>query len=149
VFGGQYLWVEGVVAAVHGEVGKNPGALPAAARQYQAAERQVIGEWMSKVRTLFEAGRVAVWGAGAKGVTFVNLVDPARRWLDCVVDLNPNKQGHFIPGTGHPIVGYRELVARRVAAAILMNPNYRDENQRLLSGAGIQIEMIDPGSITL
>ena len=145
VFGGQYLWAEGVVASPVGEAVRNPGALPTAARQYRAAERQVISDWTAKVRTLSEMGKVAVWGAGAKGVTFVNLVDPGRQWLDCVVDLNPNKQGHFVAGTGHAIVGYRELAPRGVAAAILMNPNYRGENRRLLEEAGITLELVEPG----
>jgi hypothetical protein len=60
------------------------------------------------------------------------------------VDLNPNKQGHFIAGSGHPIVSYQELMPRGVATAILMNPNYGDENRLLLRDAGIQIDLIEP-----
>jgi hypothetical protein len=59
------------------------------------------------------------------------------------VDLNPNKQGRFIPGTGHPIVQPTDLPARQVKNAILMNPNYRLENLQLLDKAGIELNLID------
>ena len=62
--------------------------------------------------------------------------------FDCVVDLNPNKQCGFLPGTGHPIVDFRSLPARGVKAAIIMNPNYIKENQALLCEAGIELELI-------
>ncbi len=86
--------------------------------------------------------KVALWGAGAKGVTFANLVEPRQKWIDCVVDLNPQKQGRFIPGTGHPITSYKELGRRGVTTAILMDPNYRDENLLLLQQANLDIHLI-------
>jgi SAM-dependent methyltransferase len=144
VFGGQYLWIEGRPLRSGSKIGRNPGDLPVLARQYGAAEERIITTWKSTVQSLLRAGKVAVWGAGAKGTTFVNLIDPNRTWLDCVVDLNPNKQGHFIAGSGHPIVSYQELMPRGVATAILMNPNYGDENRLLLRDAGIQIDLIEP-----
>jgi hypothetical protein len=88
------------------------------------------------------AGRVAIWGAGAKGVTFAGLVDPEAELIDCVVDLNPRKQGCFIPGTGHPIVGPDELASRGVSTAVLMNPNYRRENEAILSRLGLNLELV-------
>ena len=84
----------------------------------------------------------ALWGAGAKGVTFANLIDGSRELIDCVVDLNPLKQGHYLPGTGHPIVSHQALTARGVSTAILMNPNYREENLALIREAGLDVELI-------
>ena len=75
-------------------------------------------------------------------MTFANLIDPARALVDCVVDLNPQKQGAFVAGTGHPIVDYRALGSRGVTTAIVMNPNYLDENRRLLREAGLAVELI-------
>jgi hypothetical protein len=76
-------------------------------------------------------------------VTLANLIDPERHWIACVVDLNPQKQGHYIPGTGHPIVGYQEMIRYRVKTAILMNPNYLQENLALLEGDHLDIQLID------
>jgi hypothetical protein len=86
---------------------------------------------------------VALWGAGAKGVTFANLLDPNCELLDCLVDLNPAKQGCFVPGTGHPIVRHDELDARGVRTALAMNPNYTPENVELLRSVGSRAELID------
>ena len=87
-------------------------------------------------------GKVAAWGAGAKGVTFANLADPQCDLLDCLIDLNPAKQGRFVPGTGHPIVDPASAAARGVRAALLMNPNYEHENARLVAAGGLPIELI-------
>ena len=85
--------------------------------------------------------RVAVWGAGAKGATFLNMIDPNCELIEFAVDITPEKQGKFIPGTGHPIVSYESL--RYVDVVILMNPNYREECQKLLDDAGIKTRLVD------
>ena len=84
---------------------------------------------------------MAVWGAGAKGATFCNLVDPQARLIWLVVDLTPEKQGKYIPGTGHRIYPYTEL--RDDDVVILMNPNYHEECQQLLDDAGIKARLVD------
>jgi SAM-dependent methyltransferase len=143
VFGGQYLWLEGRPdGSVEREITRDSGELPALARQCGAAEARMIAVWKQRVASLAGKGRVAAWGAGAKGVTFLNLVDPARQWLECVVDLNPNKQGCFVAGTGHPIVSYKELIPLEISTAIVMNHNYLEESRRLLQRAGISVELV-------
>ena len=142
VFGGQYLWLEASLSHVY-------EALPMAqntkqlAIAYAADEQKLREAWLERLRDLGQSGKVALWGAGAKGATFANLVDPNCTLIDCLVDLNPNKQGRFSPGTGHPIVQPADLPARQVQNAILMNPNYRLENLQLLDKAGIGLNLID------
>ena len=148
VFGGQYLWLEAGLADVSdvsdvSDVTVDAGGVPELAKRYAEEEARLCDEWRLRFVSLHGAGPVAVWGAGAKGTTFVHLVDPTRNMIDCVVDLNPNKQGKFVPGTGHPIVDMKELSMRGVRAAVLMNPNYREENERLLAAAGITVQLID------
>lgn len=145
VFGGQYLFLEATPLGKETAPGiaVDPGETPELARAFTMAEAERLTGWTSLVRDRAKAGKVAIWGAGAKGVTFANLIDPSREFLDCVVDLNPNKQGRFLPGTGHPIVGFESLSARGVRAALLMNPNYRAENEALLRGAGLDVELVD------
>ena len=71
------------------------------------------------------------------------LVAPDGTLLACLVDVNPNKQGGFLPGTGHPIVAPSALRDRGVRHALLMNPNYRAESQALLDAQGSEVELID------
>ena len=72
-----------------------------------------------------------------------NLIDTEREWIACVVDLTPGNQGHYIPGTGHPIVAHQELAKYGVKTAILMNPYYREENLALLQESYLNVKLID------
>jgi 2-polyprenyl-3-methyl-5-hydroxy-6-metoxy-1,4-benzoquinol methylase len=142
VFDGQYLWLE----AGKGKAGKpcfDAGSVPILAEEFARAEAHLISLWQAKIRELSPDGKVAIWGAGAKGVTFANLVDPCCEFIDCIVDLNPNKIGNYIPGTGHPIISHKELGRRDVTDVILMNPNYRDENLALMKQEGLDIRLVE------
>jgi SAM-dependent methyltransferase len=142
-FGGQYLWVEARVTSQPQAEELRPGKTPELARRFAREEARLVEQLKG---SLSGAPRTAIWGAGAKGVTFANLADPTCTLVDCIVDLNPHKQGHFMPGTGHAIVAPEALKERGVKRAILMNPNYRDENQRLLAELGLDIALDDPFS---
>lgn len=144
VFGGQYLWLEATLSIEEPAlVNRKPGLIPNLVKKFALSEhklKEVLGD---RLQVLAAKGKIALWGAGAKGVTLANLVDPGRQWIVCVVDLNPNKQGHYLPGTGHPIVGYQELAKYGVETAILMNPNYREENLALLQESSLNVKLID------
>ena len=141
-FGGQYLWLEARVADID-EALPVTGETVRLAMAYAAEEQKLREARLARLRALRQNGKVALWGAGAKGATFANLVDPDCILIDCIVDLNPNKQGRFIPGTGHPIIAPPDLPSRGVCCAVLMNPNYRQENLQLLAEVGIELNLID------
>jgi SAM-dependent methyltransferase len=143
VFSGQYLWLEAFIPGIWPEITKGPGSLPQLAQDFALAESALRRSWSLKIQKLAEKGRVALWGAAAKGTTFANLIDPDRKWITCIVDLNPNKQGRFIAGAGHTIISYHELLRYGVTTVIVMNPNYRQENIALLKNDNINIEVID------
>lgn len=145
VFRGQYLWVEAEAVPEAGGLppGRSAGSLPAQAEEFGAADRLLVGRWRSQVERLAAAGGVALWGAGAKGVTFANLVDPDRRLISCLVDIYPVKQGKYVPGTGHLIVAPAQLAGRKARAVLLMNPNYYGEVAAALSASSIEAELID------
>jgi len=149
VFGGQYLWLEadwsanGSRAAGSLAAAADPGALPGLADQFAAAEGAQLAAWTWETGRLRRAGRVALWGAGAKGVTFANLVDPDAQLIDCVVDLNPKKQGKFLPGTGHPLVAPSQLGDYGVSTALVLNSNYVDEIHHTLRALGSDVSVLD------
>jgi len=118
------------------------GALKPLLDAYSRAEARRISRTISAVRSRADAGGVAVWGAGAKGVTFLNLADPDGNNVSWVIDVNPNKQGKFIPGTAHPIVALGAMRDGRAASAIVMNPNYLDESRAMVASEGIDLELV-------
>jgi len=142
VFGGQYLWLEAGVAEDN-KVSLDVGIVHELAKLYSEEELRLLKAWRIRIVRLQELGPVAIWGAAAKGTTFAYLVDPKCNLVDCLVDLNPKKQGKFVPGTGHKIVGIDALASRGVKSAILMNPNYREENKNLLAVAESNVQLIE------
>jgi SAM-dependent methyltransferase len=133
VFDGQYQWI--AARSTDPDPGSPPGAADVLRwlDSYRAAEGRVLADW--RARLAAAAPPVAVWGAGAKGVTFLNLLDPEAHFIDCIVDVNPRKQGLFVPGTGHPIVAPEALGARGTRTVFLMNPNYEAEVRETLQQA--------------
>lgn len=143
IFGDQYLWLEATVCNENQSVSKSTGQIADLTRQFVESEEQLQTIWKEKLRSLKIQGNIAIWGAGAKGVTFANAIDPQHEWISCVVDLNPNKQGGYLPGTGHPIVSPQALADCAVKVAILMNPNYRGEIIELLNELNLEIELVE------
>lgn len=142
VFGGQYLWLEGRIAQIDKILPVDVEVISLASA-YSECEQRMKSKWLKALRDLSLDGRVSLWGAGAKGATFANLIDPECSVIECVVDINPRKQGKFIPGSGHPIVPPCDLTPRGVSSSVLMNPNYRREVSVLLEGAGVDVVLVE------
>ncbi|RKP47234.1 methyltransferase domain-containing protein [Cohnella endophytica] len=150
VFQGQYLWVEAELNHEYNRKPKgNAATIVPLANEYVRQEARIVNEWEHLVEASLSVGRLAVWGAGAKGVTFCNLFDKNREQIACVIDLNPQKQGGFIPGSGHPIVSPTELQSYSIRNVVLMNPNYREEIEKLLIDNQIQVNILAISEETL
>ncbi len=143
IFGGQYLWLEATIAPAQAEVTYQPNQTQVLAAKFAQVELATISALKTKIQSLTTQGNVALWGAGAKGVTLANLVDPDRKSIAAVIDLNPNKHDGYLPGTGHPIINYLDIDRYQIESAILMNPNYYQENIDLLQAANLELQLID------
>jgi hypothetical protein len=143
VFGGQYLWIEAHPARRTAAADYDAGQIVDLASRFARAEGTHTAALRARVQQLAADGPVAMWGAAAKGVTLANLVDPHRKLITCVVDLNPAKQGGRLPGTGHPIIAPLELPSWNIKTAVVTNPNYLDENERLLREASLDVRLVD------
>jgi hypothetical protein len=59
-----------------------------------------IESWQKRLERIKKTGqRAVVWGAGAKGVSFLNMLNNQEK-IEYVIDVNPRKQGMYIAGTG-------------------------------------------------
>ncbi len=144
VFDGQYLWGESTPAAD----AKSPAPAPAPdfvadVEAYKAHYADHLAKLRGTLERLKAKGPVALWGAGAKGVTVCNIADQDCALIDAIADVNPNKQGGFIAGTGHSIISPDELAARGIQSALVMNPNYRGEIEALLKQKNINIDLVE------
>jgi SAM-dependent methyltransferase len=143
-FGDQYLWVEARATGTSAAAIRLPQppadeveATLALADGFAELHRKTIASWAEQ---LAEAHRtrqhVALWGAGTKGATFLNVV-PGGADVHAVVDVNPRKHGRYIPGTGHEVVAPRALVDDPPDVVLVMNNVYEDEIRRSLAGLGL------------
>jgi hypothetical protein len=74
-------------------------------------------------------GPEAVWGGASKGTIFALLRERRGRPVQLVVDVNPAKQGKFLPATGIEVLSPDDAMARLPpgATVYVMNSNYLDE----------------------
>jgi SAM-dependent methyltransferase len=140
-FGGQYLWAEVTTAARTSHASQDGDGVPAVVHNFARHASSKCERWGRVLMGLLEKGPVALWGAGAKGVTFLNVVAGADaiRW---VVDVNPRKHGSFVPGTGQQIIAPEELPHDGDGAVVVMNPLYRAEISSRLRSVGFGGQVI-------
>jgi SAM-dependent methyltransferase len=74
-----------------------------------------------------EGRRVVGYGAPAKGNTLLNYCGIRRDFLDYTVDLNPHKQGRFLPGSHIPIRSPSAIREDRPDVVVILPWNLKDE----------------------
>lgn len=84
-------------------------------------------EKVSRYIDSLQGKKVVVWGAGAKGVTFLNRLSLGVDRVPFVIDINPKKQGCYIPGTVQMIKSPLVLKSENVDVVIGMNRAYEQE----------------------
>ena len=129
VYGGQYLTLEAGIQVAPDRTRSNEvlQTHTALTRSFSSRALEKINEWRHRLDRRAESlSRVAVWGSGSKAVAFLSAVSRDSA-VEYVVDINPMRRGHFMPRSGHEIVGPEDLVARPPDTVIIMNSIYRDE----------------------
>jgi SAM-dependent methyltransferase len=143
-FDDQYIWVE---ARVDGPVSSSD--LPkrpsdALYSSFGARFADKVAQWRRQIEESRSHGRhVVIWGAGAKGVMFLTLLKvTAGSGIDWVVDINPRKQGHFVPLMGQRIVAAECLLQNPPDLLVVMNPEYEGEIRETIKNIGICCEVM-------
>jgi len=79
-------------------------------RLIQEKSLQVKTDLLRELKVCKETGtKLAAYGAAAKGNTLLNYTGVTADLVEYVVDLNPHKQGNYLPGSRIPIVGLDHL----------------------------------------
>lgn len=117
LFGGQYLFVVADLATI---------------RIPQYDQRNSIDfpdDFLDNLLSSEHKDVAAIWGGGSKGVIFSLLRERHGRPVRTVIDINPSKQGKYLPLTGikisTPVEAKQDLV--KGTKVMVMNPNYADE----------------------
>jgi SAM-dependent methyltransferase len=93
-------------------------------RRVEADKRQIL----SFLIDLKQQGlRVVGYGAPAKGNTLLNYCGVRRDFIDYTCDLNPHKQGHFLPGSHIPIRSPDAIREDKPDVVLILPWNLKDE----------------------
>ncbi len=102
---------------------------------FQRATEVVKDDALAFLLEMRRAGKVvAAYGAAAKGNTLLNFAGVRPDLINFVVDLNPAKQGKFMPGSRIPIVGPEALDSVRTDFLVILPWNLRTEVAEQLAG---------------
>lgn len=138
VFGGQYLWAEAIASR---DV-RPAEPLSSNYEPLHKIRREFIERWAAEIAAAGKDGPVALWGAGAKGVSFAILADPEGRTIDHVIDVNPAKQGKYLPRSGLLVVPPEESAKRKTKTVFVMNPNYLEEIAATAREVGLNARLV-------
>ncbi len=120
LFGGQYLYVVAELSSLRPPLydGDDPVCFPSDfAKDLEVSADNKEGK------------KKVIWGGASKGVIFALLKARANQPVDAVIDINPSKQGKYLPGTGHLVQAPNEVLPALPGASTIyvMNSNYLAE----------------------
>ena len=141
----QYLMLEALLQeSPAGAVSKSAqeNDVMSLTRSFSAAVSQHIRGWQQLLEAWQKRNKkVVLWGGGSKAVAFLATVQCFSA-VDGVVDINPHKQGKYLPGSGHQVIAPESLVSVQPDIILVMNPVYMEEIRNQVVGLGIKCELL-------
>ncbi|MBT8565446.1 methyltransferase domain-containing protein [Polynucleobacter paneuropaeus] len=123
LFGGQYIYVVAELSSLR---------LP----QRDTADAISFPKDFSAIRSIADIhsdSPIVIWGGASKGVIFALLMTKLGIGVSTVIDINPAKQGHYLPGTGILVQSPEDALPLLKTGQDLyvMNSNYFEEIKKL------------------
>ncbi len=144
-FGGDYLGIEVRPARGGRPVRDTRSEVAAIARdvgRFGRAAEEMLTRWEARLDELRrEKRRVAAWGAGGRAITFFSQLHVGNE-IPCVADINPSRQGRFLPQTGQRVVAPELLREYRPDAVIITNPTFEAEIREQARSLGLASEFL-------
>jgi len=145
-YGTQFLSLEAKIADSANSatpIIEDLSSLSAAVERFSEQVQNRRQSWELRIAQWQADGRRAViWGGGAKAVGFLNMLKVTDA-IPYAVDINPTKQGRYLPGTGQRIVPPDFLKEFQPQIVVLMNPIYRQEVEDQLGRLGVIAEVLE------
>lgn len=103
------------------------------AKSVQERTQKVKLDLLDELSRAKDAGlRVAAYGAAAKGNTLLNFVGIGADVIEYVIDINPHKQGKYLPGSRIPVLSEEHLRNNPPDILLILPWNLADEIVRQL-----------------
>jgi len=143
--GGQYLFVDAITDPDTCESSSlfatTPAlSLPSEIASFSQRFNERLTFWNSRLDEFrHDQKRVVFWGSGGKGVSFLNLL-PTAGTIEFVAEINPAKQGKYVPGSAQKIVSPESLAEYQPDVVILSNALYEDEIRHQAQQLGLRCD---------
>ena len=119
LFGDQYIYIIADLSSLKNEI-----EVQIIQEFHTIKFEYKINQYKKIIDTL---NSIAIWGGAAKGLLFLNQIDPNANKIEYVIDINPAKQNRFIAKSGHKIFLPSILNLHPVSNIFVANENYFDE----------------------
>lgn len=121
LFGDQYLYVVANLESL-----QEPERCPEYNFNFPA-------DFMDKLQNHVSSEKTVIWGGASKGVIFALYKERSGQRIDYVIDINPSKQGKFLPSTGLLVQSPSEVLPELPSGVTIyvMNSNYMDEIKKM------------------
>jgi SAM-dependent methyltransferase len=138
----EYLGIEARPTAApsgYQPVSPNQNGLASTLTAFASELESARATWTQRAEALVADGRrIAIWGAGARAIGFLSLVPAAVQAVAAAVDINPLRQGCYLPRTAVPVVSPEHLVEAPVDLVLISNPTYASEITEQARSLGIR-----------
>jgi SAM-dependent methyltransferase len=110
--------------------------------QFSTVVQTTCEEWSRRLKSLTARySRIALWGAGARAISFLTLFSTFES-LRAVVDINPARQGKFLPKSGLEVLAPETLLQLRPELILISNPTYAAEIQMQARQLGLTCDFM-------
>jgi SAM-dependent methyltransferase len=145
-FDNQYVLIEARPVAVTSskvhELEETPEEMTRYVESFYADYSKKLNYWKDFLYQINKDGkRTVVWGSGSKCVSFLTTIG-AKDEIEYVIDINPYRQGKFIPGIGKKIMPPDFVRQYDPDLVIVVNPVYHDEISGMLDDMKADTEVI-------
>ena len=141
--GDQYIYVEVIPTRIPTDFScELPNKFSDHVHQFSLTFKERRDWWVQKLDTCRERGqRVICWGSGGKGVSFLSSL-PNNNVIQSVVDINPDRQNHYMPSGSQPIVGPETLTEQKPDVVVVTNRLYQQEIMKTLADMNLNCELV-------
>jgi SAM-dependent methyltransferase len=141
----EYLGIEAMPAATCRADAENDERIDVLRRdveRFAATHRKKVAYWEERLQAhRASRHRIVLWGAGARAIHFLSLFGK-RDPIGGIVDINPHRQGLFLPGTGLRVMAPQDLKGTAPEAILVTNPAFAQEIREQARGLGLTGELL-------
>jgi SAM-dependent methyltransferase len=144
---GQYVGIEATPGRQPSNGDVSPdlslGGMPEVLAAFASNFERRLALWRERIKVLDQKRiRVVAWGAGARAISFFNTLK-IKSQIPYIVDINPKRQGLFLPGTGQKVVGPDFLMDYQPDTILITNPTFEPEIRQQANSLGIACNFLN------